>query len=75
MLQRILGLLLHLGPLQGYKTIIGAVLNLVSLLLPAQYAPILDEVSKFLMLLGLTSKTADKSGIVPARSKVAFPVE
>lgn len=73
--QKILGFLIHFGPLKGNKTVLGAVLNLVSVLVPPQYQAIVEMISQVLLAQGLVSKAVDVTGVLPARKRVAFPVD
>jgi len=76
MLGRIISFLIHLGPLKGWKVLLGAVLSQLILagVIPPPWVPIAEFVAAWLTGHGILSKAADKSGAIPARRKAAWEV-
>ena len=74
MIEKILSLLIHLGPLKGWKTVIGAVLSQLLLLgvIPAPWLPVVQFLAAWLTTQGVVSKAADKTGALPAKREIAW---
>jgi hypothetical protein len=66
----LLNLLIHLGPLDGYKKIIGIVLMLAGEVVPAAYQGIVKSIGQILAALGLVSDSVNALPVPDALKSV-----